>query len=499
MSTVFQPSWADLAPDAVILSTEDGTVLQWAGGAETLYGYTHAAALGATIDELIVVPEDQAEQTQRLETVLAHGTLTFETIRRCRDGTLIYVDVSARCIATGNDERGISLLWIEKDVTALRVRRDGRLLSARYHDLLESTPDGIVLADRTGHVVIANSHAEHLFGYAPGELDGQPVEMLLPERLRSMHVSHRAHYRAQPHPRPMGAGIELAARRRDGSEFPVEISLSPLATEVGPMTMSAIRDVTERKRFEKALQEKNHELAAANQAKTQFLASMSHELRTPLNAIIGFTGALLMKLSGPLTSVQEEQLKLVQSSGKHLLALIGDLLDLARIEAGRIDLTPEPIDAITIINEVVASLRPQAAHKGLALNVAHEAPALALHADRRALTQILINLIGNAIKFTERGHVHVHSERAFGSDGRALVRIAIEDTGLGIRPEEQAQLFEAFARGLVAKRAGIEGTGLGLHLSRKLTLLLGGNLSLRSEFGSGSTFTLELPADPAAG
>ena len=138
-----------------------------------------AAALGATIDELIVVPEDQAEQTQRLETVLAHGTLTFETIRRCRDGTLIYVDVSARCIATGNDERGISLLWIEKDVTALRVRRDGRLLSARYHDLLESTPDGIVLADRTGHVVIANSHAEHLFGYAPGELDGQPVEMLI--------------------------------------------------------------------------------------------------------------------------------------------------------------------------------------------------------------------------------------------------------------------------------------------------------------------------------
>ncbi|HND98985.1 MAG TPA: ATP-binding protein, partial [Plasticicumulans sp.] len=348
-------------------------------------------------------------------------------------------------------------------------------------------------------VVIANSHAEHLFGYAPGELDGQPVEMLLPERLRSMHVTHRAHYRAQPHARPMGAGLELAARRRDGSEFPVEISLSPLATEVGPMTMSAIRDVTERKRFEKALQEKNHELAAANQAKTQFLASMSHELRTPLNAIIGFTGALLMKLSGPLTSVQEEQLKLVQSSGKHLLALIGDLLDLARIEAGRIDLTPEPLDAVAITNEVVASLRPQAVHKGLALNVAHEAPVLALHADRRALTQILINLIGNAIKFTERGHVHVHSERAFDSDGRALVRIAIEDTGLGIRPEEQAQLFEAFARGLVAKRAGIEGTGLGLHLSRKLTLLLGGNLSLRSEFGSGSTFTLELPAGPAAG
>ena len=124
-------------------------------------------------------------------------------------------------------------------------------------------------------------------------------------------------------------------------------------------------------------------------------------------------------------------------------------------------------------------------------------PALVLRTDRRALTQILINLVGNAIKFTERGQILVRSERASGPDGRPLVRIAVEDTGLGIRPEEQAQLFEAFARGLVARRTGIEGTGLGLHLSRKLALLLGGSLSLHSEFGSGSTFTLELPAEDA--
>jgi signal transduction histidine kinase len=279
---------------------------------------------------------------------------------------------------------------------------------------------------------------------------------------------------------------------KDRGEFPVEISLSPLETEEGLFVFSAIRDVTERKRIEQVLRDKNLELENAALVKDRFLASMSHELRTPLNAIIGFTGTLLMKLPGPLNAEQEKQLRIVQTGAKHLLSLINDLLDVAKFGANKVTLNLESVDCNALIVEVSATLELEARRKGLAFGVHVPPEAVALQTDRRALSQILINLLGNAIKFTEHGRVDVLLREQLLPDGGRSVQMRVQDTGPGIARQEQPRLFEAFSRVESANRRHQEGTGLGLYLSRKLAEALGGTLRFDSEEGRGSTFVLEL-------
>lgn len=252
---------------------------------------------------------------------------------------------------------------------------------------------------------------------------------------------------------------------------------------------AAARDVTERKLFEQELQEKNLALENASLAKDRFLASMSHELRTPMNAIIGFTGTLLMKLPGPLNDEQERQLTTVQGSAKHLLSIINDLLDLAKIESGTVELSPEPVDCNAVVAEVAETLKPLAVAKGLTFTATTDPNGATAVTDRRSLSQIVINLANNAIKFTESGTVDV-SVRA--SNGRLYV--AVTDSGPGISPADQERIFTAFERTAGAVRRTYEGTGLGLHISQRLVELLGGELSVRSEVGRGSVFTIALPA-----
>jgi protein-histidine pros-kinase len=255
--------------------------------------------------------------------------------------------------------------------------------------------------------------------------------------------------------------------------------------------MAAVRDITDRKRIERQLREQNVELERASQAKDNFLASMSHELRTPLNAIIGFTGTVLMRLPGPLNAEQEHQLRLVQTSGKHLLSIINDLLDLAKIESGRIQITLETVDCRRVVDEVVQSLKPLASDKGLTLIIeASDDATAAATADRRALGQILINLVNNAIKFTEAGEVRISLTRPAGPAGS--LRIAVRDTGPGIPAPDQARIFRAFERSAATAKSTDEGTGLGLHISQKLAELLHATITVSSVVGAGSTFILSL-------
>jgi PAS domain S-box-containing protein len=475
----------ELVPDAIVIINETGHVVLFNAQAESMFGHASEDIIGQPIEKLLPERFRSAHIERRA------GYMRMPRVRPMGQGLELY---GLRSDGTEFPVE-ISLSTLEFDgsrlaMSAIRDISERRQAEQRFRGLLESAPDAMVIVDRAGRIAIVNGQAERLFGYARAELLGQPIEILVPTRDQAVHPQHRARFFGDPKVRPMGAGVALQARRRDGTEFPVEISLSPLETAEGTLVSASIRDISERRRVEAALQEQNVALERANRAKDSFLATMSHELRTPLNAIIGFTGLLLMKLHGPLTADQERQLTMVQSSGKHLLSLINDLLDLARIESGKVVLQLEPVACKPVLDEVVSTLQPMADAKKLMLLLEPVDPDLRVHADPRALQQVMLNLANNAIKFTTDGRVRVRAQVA--AHDAAWVELSVDDTGPGIGQADLARLFEAFSQVGDATKRRSEGTGLGLHLSRKLTDLMGGHIEVASTVGHGSCFTLTL-------
>ena len=362
----------------------------------------------------------------------------------------------------------------------------------RLSAVFDAIPDALIIVDNQGCIVQTNHQVAILFGYRRSELLGKRVEQLIPERFHSKHTDYQQSYYSNPQARPVRYKFDLFGLKADGTEFPIEISFNSLDTDEGQFILEVIHDITIQKQLEEELQTKNTELEKIDLAKDRFLSGMSHELRTPLNVIIGFTDTLLMKLPGPINAEQEKQLKIVGTSANHLLSIINDILDIAKIEAEQgVALNVEQVNCVEVVKEVIATLLPLAKAKKIKLLEKITSNDISLMADRRAITQILINLVNNAIKFTKKGSVSIELLTAK-CDDREFVVINIIDTGIGIKPDDKEKIFTAFKQVGTFGQQGT-GTGLGLYLSKKLAELMHGKIEFESELGKGSRFSVVLP------
>jgi PAS domain S-box-containing protein len=495
-------------------------------------------------------------------------------------------------------------------------------LEGQYRLLIDAAPDGIIVVDGSGKIILVNGQAERMFGYPRAELIGSAIEALIPARFHANHPQHVASYIHEPRTRPMGSGLELAGRRKDGTEFPVEISLSPIRTEERMLVSAAIRDVSDRKRIEAEARRANafllsavdsiqdafvlydeedrivlvnstfrdmlgrslrgpvvgrrftelverviedrlfdlgeespvdfrrrwagyHRLPdgafevrthtgrvlrivdrptaehgtvslmvdmtedyvradelrrarstaeAASAAKSDFLSSMSHELRTPLNAVLGFAQLLQRDRKEPLSARQLERIDHVLHGGEHLLKLIDEVLDLSRIEAGGVTISTEPVTVPEVLHEVITTLEPMAQRAGVSVALAAlPSSTPVVIADRTRLAQILMNFGSNAIKYNKQGG-HVRFEVTHAAD---VLRMTVVDDGIGIPERQRAKIFEPFHR--AGQETGpIQGTGIGLAISKRLAALMQGTVGFSSETNQGSAFWVEVPIDKNA-
>jgi PAS domain S-box-containing protein len=602
----------DAAPDALVVVDETGRIVLVNQQAESLFGYARAELVGLPIETLVPERYRAGHVRHRSGFITAANVRPMgsglELFGRRKDGSEFPIEISLSPLRV--DDRTLVSSAI-RDVT---VRRRAE---QKFRALLEAAPDAMIIAGPDGRIALVNAQAERLFGYDRDELYGQPVERLVPKRFHARHVQHRTDYAIAPKPRAMGASQELLGLRKDGSEFPVEVSLSPIETEDGTLISSAIRDVTTRRQAEDAaklaserlfsavesfhgalslygaddrlvlcnsasrdlfarvwegpligatyaqlinaclekgliattdepevlrtrllahhtspqgpldvrlsngrtlrlttnrtleggvvttaidisedvqheaeLRQARAEAEAASSAKSEFLSSMSHELRTPMNAILGFAQLLQRDKRAPLSTAQLEKLGYVLQGGEHLLRLIDDILDLSRIEAGHVIMSPEPVSVNEVLSELRQTLEPMATRAGIELSV-EPAPSDVdqVIADRTRFSQILINFGSNAIKYGKPGgHARIRAELL--TTGR--MRVVVTDDGIGIPLDKQEKVFQPFQR--AGQETGpIEGTGIGLSITKRLADLMGGSVGFRSTPGAGSEFWVEMP------
>ncbi len=476
----------EAAPDAIVGVDSSGRIVLVNAQTEALFGYAREELIGQLVE--VLVPESlRKTHPARREGYFKEPRTRqmgegLDLVARRKDGSEFPAEISLSSIET---EDGILVSAAIRNVT------ERKRAAARFQGLVEAAPDAMVILDEDGRISLVNAQTMKLFDYEREELIGQQVEVLVPHRFRGRHPNHRREYSANPRVRGMGTELDLYGLRRDGTEFPIEISLSPMETDSGVSISAAIRDVTERKRAEEAqsaafgqAREASARLREVDRLRSDFISTVSHELRTPLTAIKGFAEYLSASWTETPEADRLDLVKRILLAGIRLDSLIQDLLDFSRLERGQLTMRPEPLSIRHLLDEMVERAEPILEAHRVHRDIDDD---LTMYADRTAMIRVLDNLLSNAVKFSPSGSdIAFHAK----ADGDMMI-VEVTDQGMGIDPEEQDKVFDRFYR--VAESSGHPGTGIGLAIVKEFVEAQGGAISVRSERGQGSTFAIRVP------
>ena len=463
--------------DATIITDHEGRIRLINKLAGEMFGYELEELVGEPIE--VLIPEEHRDTHRNLRQryhasprgrPMVSG---LELQGRKKDGTTFRAEIALNPIETADG--------LVVTSTIRRINRSNES-DIYFRHLLESAPDAMIIVDDRGKIALVNKQAEEMFGYDRNEMLGKQIEMLIPSRLHESHVNHRESFLSQPLLRPMGKGLDLLAVRSDGSEFPVEISLSPVHAASRRFVSSVIRDVTDRKRMEDEIIAARRQAERANKANSAFLAAASHDLRQPVQALSLLNGALRR------TVKDERALEMVDFQQHSLTAmtnLLNSLLDISRLDAGAVTPELEDFPIQRLIDRLSDEFARQAQHHDLEFS-STSCPTI-VNSDPNLLAEIIQNFVSNAIRYTDKGSVRLECDA---QDGKCVVSVI--DTGIGIDEDQLEEIFREFHQ-CKAPGANKEGFGLGLAIVKRLADLLGLTINVESDIGKGSCFSVSIP------